>query len=93
MTPIGYASYLAFYPPRIDFEVPYKSSEQTRRYNYKPWSGARPEPDLDKYSAETKKQFAKTKSAFDKTQDMYDGAVKAADAAATSYDKLAMDGF
>lgn len=94
--PVGYASFVAFYPPamvedRVIKED--KKAEFRRKFNYRPWSGARSETDMQRYSDETKNQFDRTNDAFEQTARQYDGAIKAADDSAQNFDNLAMNSF
>ena len=94
--PIGYASFLAFYTPRIVYEHSYyenTTEEYLRRYNYKPWSGGRPDTDMNAYNQETKSKFDSTKAAFDKTQKQYDAATKAVEQAAKEFDRIILTNY
>lgn len=96
MMPVGYASFIAFYAPKIIYDNTFyrdDAEEYLRRYNYKPWSGGRPDTDMKAYSKETKEKFDRTKAAFDKSQEQYDTAFKAVDEAAKEFDKMTLSGY
>lgn len=88
--PIAYGSYVGFSPPKVRVEGPYNydQREKDRRFNYKPYSGARSDAELVRYNVETQQSIQNMADDFEKSAKKYNNSVKAVDEAVNAFDRM-----
>ena len=95
VVPIAYASYVGLTPPKVRVDGPggYDQREETRRFNYKPYSGVRSDNALVRETVEMQRSIKNAASDFEKSNNRYNNSVKAADETMNAFDKMVVTGF